>query len=58
MKIPTAIEVMHSPYAHDYLKDALQTFLSKDPVDAVNDAELLLGILKVRMEILLKNEVA
>lgn len=49
MKAPTAIEVMESPYAHDYLKKALQVFLSKDAVDAVNDAEILLKILKNRL---------
>lgn len=58
MKTPTAIEVMESPYAHEYLKEALQSFLSKDPVDAVNDAEILLAILKVRLEKLLNQEVA
>lgn len=50
MKTPTAIEVMESPFAHNYLKQTLQLFLSKDPVDALNDAELLIAILKVRLE--------
>ena len=49
MKTPTAIEVMESPFAHDHLKETLQLFLSKDPVDAVNDAEILLVILKTRV---------
>ena len=56
MKAPSAIEVMESRYAHQYLKDALQVFLSKDPVDAVNDAEILLAICKNRLNALLTQE--
>ena len=49
MKCPTALDVMESPCAHFYLKEALQVFLSKDPVDAVNDAEILFEICKARV---------
>jgi hypothetical protein len=37
-----------SPSASSWLKDALRAALERDPVDAVNDAELLAAVLAKR----------
>lgn len=50
-------EVIDSPTVSYWLKDALKSALTRDPVDAVNDAELLVLILKDRMQRLLGAEV-
>lgn len=54
MNQPTAIEVMESPCTSHWLKMALQQALARDPVDAVNDTEILLGILQARLDNLFK----
>lgn len=46
---PTITEVLESPCTHNYLKDALRVFLTKDPVDAANDAELLATLMRQRV---------
>jgi len=49
-KLYTIPEILESPCVHNYLKDALRVFLTKDPVDAVNDAELLAQLMRQRVE--------
>ncbi|VWC79278.1 hypothetical protein BLA39750_01076 [Burkholderia lata] len=41
--------VRAAPDTSDWLKGALGTLSCKDPVDAVNDAELLLELMNLRM---------
>ncbi len=41
MALPTIEQVLASPCAHNWLKDALRSALNKDAVDVANDAELL-----------------
>ena len=47
---PTVTQVLESMGTHTYLKDALRVFLSKDPVDAANDADLLALLMRQRVE--------
>lgn len=42
--------VMTDPAASGWVKDALEGSLKRDPVDAVNDAEFLLGVLSRRLD--------
>jgi hypothetical protein len=46
---PTAVEVLGDDSASQWLKSALQSALERDPVDALNDALLLAGILEERL---------
>ncbi len=43
--IPSIGEVLTDPGASEWLKDALKSALSRDVVDAANDAELLARLL-------------
>ena len=45
-------DVLSDPSVRFYLKDTIRLFATKDPVDAVNDAELLLLTMKARLEAL------
>lgn len=45
---PDAQEILASPSASFWLKEALQAALQRDPVDAANDAELLASVLAKR----------
>lgn len=45
---PDVDEILASPSASFWLKDALRSALQRDPVDAANDAELLASILAKR----------
>jgi hypothetical protein len=36
---------------HEWLKKALATAITRDPVDAIKDAEMLVAILRARLEI-------
>ncbi len=45
---PDAQEILASPDASFWLKEALQAALQRDPVDAANDAELLASVLAKR----------
>lgn len=47
--LPTIQQVLEYPGTHNYLKDTIRLFLSKDPVDALNDAELLYLLLRKRV---------
>lgn len=44
--VPTPAAVNADPAASYWLKNAIQSAIARDPVDAINDAELLLEILK------------
>jgi hypothetical protein len=46
----TITDVLESPCTNNYLKEALRVFLTKDPVDAANDAELLAELMRGRVE--------
>lgn len=50
MTEPSITQVLESPATHNYLKEALRVFLQKDPIDAVNDAELLAILMRQRVE--------
>jgi hypothetical protein len=43
--LPSIEQVLGDPAASDWLKAALHTALSRDPVDAANDAEVLARVL-------------
>lgn len=49
-QLPTIAQVMSDPTASRWLRLALRDALDRDCVDAVNDAELLLALLKARNE--------
>jgi len=44
----TIENLLSSPATSDWLKSALQSALTRDPVDAVNDAEALASLLDAR----------
>ena len=46
--------ILDDPAASDWLKTALRTALARDPVDAINDAEILCETLKQRLDDLLQ----
>lgn len=43
-------QILESYGTHNYLKEAINVFLDKDPVDALNDAELLVRVLKAEFD--------
>ncbi|MGE4483003.1 hypothetical protein [Acidocella sp.] len=47
--------VMTDPAASGWVKTALEGALRRDPVDAVNDAEFLLGVLSRRLHMIFRN---
>ncbi len=52
--VPSVAEVLSDPAASYWLKNALRAALSRDPVDAANDAEVLARILEERVQRLLR----
>jgi hypothetical protein len=52
--LPTIEDVLRDPAASLWLKATLRTALERDPVDAANDAEVLLRILDARLRALLE----
>ncbi len=46
--LPTIDEILDDPAASFWLRAALCSALSRDPVDAANDAEVLAGLLEQR----------
>jgi hypothetical protein len=46
---PTAVEVLNDPAASKWLKAALREALTRDPVDALNDALVLAAVLESRL---------
>jgi hypothetical protein len=53
--LPTIDEILGDPAASFWLKAALRSALSRDPVDAANDADLLAQVLELRCRNILKN---
>ena len=53
--LPTIDEILGDPAASFWLKGALRSALSRDPVDAANDADLLAQVLELRCRSILKN---
>ena len=49
-RAPEAEAILSSPHHSFWLKDALRSALARDPVDAANDAELLLSVLSAHCE--------
>ena len=47
-ELPQIEEVLRDPAASFWLKDALNSALARDPVDAANDAEVLARLLDRR----------
>lgn len=47
---PTPDQILNNPAASFWLKEALQKALTRDPVDALNDAETLTSVLQSRLE--------
>lgn len=54
VKQMTCKEVLASPVASKWLKDALQEALKRDPVDAANEAAFLANLLRENMMEILK----
>jgi hypothetical protein len=53
-ELPSIEEVLHDPAASSWLRNALNSALVRDPVDAANNAELLARILDARCQELLR----
>lgn len=53
MTPPTPEQIMADPAASFWLKEALQKAITRDPVDALNDAEVLVAVLQGRLNGLL-----
>ena len=49
METPTVDSVLADPCVSRELKEVLRRWLNRDPVDALNDAELLTQILRDRL---------
>jgi hypothetical protein len=47
-ELPEIAAVLHDPAASSWLKTCLCSALSRDPVDAANDAEVLAQLLELR----------
>jgi hypothetical protein len=47
-ELPEIAAVLHDPAASSWLKTSLRSALSRDPVDAANDAEVLAQLLERR----------
>ncbi len=54
LEVPTPAAILADPTASHWLKNALQTALARDPVDAANDADLLARLLESRAAQMLK----
>lgn len=53
--LPIPQELLSDPSVSDWLKSALRDALHRDPVDAVNDAELLAAVLDERLRRFLRS---
>jgi hypothetical protein len=53
-ELPSIAEVLGDPAASLWLKSALRSALSRDPVDAANDAVILARLLELRCDRLLE----
>ena len=50
MTPPTPDQILSDPACSIWLKESLQQSLLRDPVDALNDAEVLAAVLKARLD--------
>jgi len=55
-ELPSIDEVLVDPAASLWLKSALRSALSRDPIDAANDSEILARLLELRCDRLLEKE--
>lgn len=55
--LPTVEELLKDPSTSLWLRNALNSALSRDPVDAANDSEILARVLDLRCRVLLKSEI-
>lgn len=53
MTPPSPEQILNDPACSFWLKEALEKSLSRDPVDALNDAETLVAVLQGRLIALL-----
>jgi len=56
--LPTIDAILGDPAASFWIKAALRSALSRDPVDVANDADLLAQVLELRCRSILKNSTA
>jgi hypothetical protein len=56
--MPLCENILDDPAASFWLKNALQSALNRDPVDALNDAEVLVVVLKERLDFVFNEEAA
>jgi hypothetical protein len=56
-ELPTVDELLKDPSTSFWLRNALSTALSRDPVDAANDSEILARVLDSRCHSILKQEI-
>lgn len=54
--MPMCENILDDPAASFWLKNALRSALDRDPVDASNDAELLVVALKERLDFVVNEE--
>lgn len=47
--LPSSAEILADPAVSDWLKAALTAAAERDPIDALNDALLLAGMLEARL---------
>jgi hypothetical protein len=55
-ELPEIAAVLHDPAASSWLKTCLCSALSRDPVDAANDAEVLAQLLELRFRNVLSRD--
>lgn len=53
MTSPSAEQILNDPACSFWLKEALEKSLNRDPVDALNDAEILMAVLRGRLNALM-----
>jgi len=53
--LPTIDQILGDPAASFWIKAALRSALSRDPVDAANDADLLAQVLELQCRSILKS---
>lgn len=54
--MPLCENILDDPAASFWLKNALRSALDRDPVDALNDAEVLVVALKERLDFVVNEE--
>ncbi len=54
--VPTVEDLLKDPSTSFWLRNALTSALSRDPVDAANDAEVLARVLDRQCRLILKQE--